>query len=512
MSTRSSRDDGFNRRDFLKGFSAAALGAGFVGSAHAARPVVAPPPAKPALPEALQGFPEIHAQRGTPGFWNQVRKAFPLPRDYIHMNTGTTGSQPEFSLNNLAVYNLYKSRDPRDWQLNLAADFPGLFPHSSSASATFNRQTQVAKAYGASQPEIVLSYNTTDACNLIFAGTPWKPGDRIITTHMEHPALQGPIAWARDYHGVEVVQVEIPSNFTADITVEQVVGWFEAELSKPLPAGAKQYVAFSEIFYKNGVRMPVKEICELARKKYGAYTIVDNAHGWGMLEVDCHDYGADFIAGAGHKWLCGGPGTGILYVRNQGDNLPPFAMGNFFLYGNPFVAPSPNFGNRDWPPAARMQSRGEANLPALFAMTDSLAFFQYVGLADIQTQGAALGNYLKDKIADKWGENALWVQKNPDPRFHTSLTSFNPFAGKDDSTQLAAMNAAMNVVLAALAAKTPKIYVRTVTWRERATDTADNRIGFRISTHAVYNSREEIDWLFDRLVHHVNASGLPQLS
>jgi selenocysteine lyase/cysteine desulfurase len=329
---------------------------------------------------------------------------------------------------------------------------------------------------------------------------------------MEHPALQGPIAWARDYHGVEVVQVEIPSNFTADITVEQVVSWFEAELEKPLPAGAKQYVAFSEIFYKNGVRMPVKEICTLAREKYGAYTIVDNAHGWGMLEVDCHYYGADFICGAGHKWLCGGPGTGILYVRNQGDNLPPFAMGNFFLYGNPFEKTSQFFEKRNWTPASRMQSRGEANLPALFAMTDSLAFFQYVGLDAIQERGAELGNYLKDKIADKWGENALWVQKNPDPRFHTSLTSFNPFAGKDDSTQLAAMNAAMNVVLAALAAETPKIYVRTVTWRERATDTAENRIGFRISTHAVYNSREEIDWLFDRLVHHVNASGLPQLS
>ena len=43
-----------------------------------------------------------------------------------------------------------------------------------------------------------------------------------------------------------------------------------------------------------------------------------------MLPIDCHDYGLDFIAGAGHKWLCGGPGTGIFYVRTSGDNLPPF--------------------------------------------------------------------------------------------------------------------------------------------------------------------------------------------
>jgi hypothetical protein len=132
-------------------------------------------------------------------------------------------------------------------------------------------------------------------------------------------------------------------------------------------------------------------------------------------------------------------------------------MGNFVQYGNSFVAPSVNFDKRNWPPASRMQGRGETNLPALFAMTDSLAFFQYVGLADIQAQGAALGKYLKDKIAAKWGENALWVQKNPDARFHTSLTSFNPFAGKDDSAQYAGINAAISTILAALAAETPKI-------------------------------------------------------
>jgi selenocysteine lyase/cysteine desulfurase len=159
-----------------------------------------------------------------------------------------------------------------------------------------------------------------------------------------------------------------------------------------------------------------------------------------------------------------------------------------------------------------MQGRGETNLPALFAMTDSLAFFQYVGLADIQARGAALGNYLKDKIANRWGKNALWVQKNPDPRFHTSLTSFNPFAGKDDKDQFGAMSAAMSNILTALAAETPKIYIRTVTWRASKTDDVDNRIGFRVSTHAVYNSKKEIDWLFKRLVFHVNASGLKQLS
>lgn len=102
------------------------------------------------------------------------------------------------------------------------------------------------------------------------------------------------------------------------------------------------------------------------------------------------------------------------------------------------------------------------------------------------------------------------MQRNNDPAFATALTSFNPFKGKDDGSQFGVMNGAINAILAGLAAETPKMYLRSVTWRDKKTDTADNRVGFRISTHAMYNNFEQIDHMFERLVVHVNASGLEQ--
>jgi len=509
--------NGIGRRDFLKGVAAAAVTAGMIGPGEAAQFINHPAGNKmPAiLPHNLQPHPEIKAFKGTERYWAKVRQTFTLPNDYLHFNTGTTGSQPLFSLINLVVYNLYKSMDPRDWQINLNADYPELFPFvNSTSSALTARQTAVAAQYGADPTEIVLSYNTTDACNLIFAGTPWQERDRIVTTHWEHNAMAGPMAWARDYHKVDVSIVELPSNFTAAMTVAEVLELFEEKLSAPLASGKKQYLAFSEVFYKNGLRMPVKELCKLARDK-GAYSIVDSAHGWGMLPVNCHEYGADFIAGAGHKWLCGGPGTGIFYIRNTGDldTLPPFAQGNWGSYGNLFTIPSLRYGNRSWSPAGAMQGRGETNTPALYAMTDVAAYFNYLGVQDIYNRGVALGNYLKDKIAAHWGAGALWVQKNPDPAFHTALTAFNPFSDKDtvDLNLYTAMKTAMTNVLNALAAEDPKIYLRTVTWRNSKYDTADNRIAFRVSTHGVYNSYREIDYMFERLVAAVNATGLQQI-
>jgi selenocysteine lyase/cysteine desulfurase len=472
-----------------------------------------------ALADTLLPHPVIDARPGTEGFWHQVRKAFALPDDYIHMNTGTTGSQPLFAQNNLAVYNRYKTQDPLDWQSNLADDFPGLFP-TLDGSPISARQAAVAAAYHANPDEIVLSYNTTDACNLIFAGTPWKPGDRIITTSFEHPALTGPIAWARDHHGVEVVVIDMPTTVDAAFSVADMLAPFEQALMQPLPGpDNKQYVAFSEIFYKNGLRMPVAELCALARS-YGGYSIVDTAHGWGMLPIDCHAYGADFIAGAGHKWLCGGPGTGICYVRTSYMTdywpLPPFAMGLFFLYGNLFESPSARLGSRDWSPSFYMQLRGEYNRPALYAMTDSLSFFAHVGIDAVYERGVALGEYLKRKIEAEWGVDGLWVQRNPDPTFATALTSFNPFAAKDDPSAYPTMRSAIRDVLAALAAERPKIYIRYVTWRTSQSEPSNNRIGFRVSTHAMYNSPREIDHVFDRIVYHVqrvsSAYGLPLLA
>ena len=393
-----------DRRGFLKGFAGMAAAAGVMGPAQA----IADRDwghhgggrGHCRLPESLQAPPEIRGNPSSEGYWKKVRRAFVLERDYIHMNTGTTGSQPEFSLNNLGVYNLYKSLDPKDWESNLNDEYPELFPLGPSLfgpSALAARQAQVANAYKAASPsEIVLSYNTTDGCNLIFTGTPWQAGDRIVTTSFEHPALTGPIAWARDNHGVEVVTIDMGeiTPFTADLTVQDVLDLFEPALAAPLPPGAKQYLAFSEIFYKNGLRLPVAELCGLARS-YGAYSIVDTAHGFGMLPIDLQAYGADFVAGAGHKWLGGGPGTGILYIRNTGEDLPPFNLGNLFLYS--FVSPQ-DIADRNYDPSLWVQLRGENNRPAVYAMTDSLAFFEDIGIDAIYERGVELGNYLKDRI------------------------------------------------------------------------------------------------------------------
>ncbi len=73
------------------------------------------------------------------------------------------------------------------------------------------------------------------------------------------------------------------------------------------------------------------------------------------------------------------------------------------------------------------------------------------------------------------------------------------------------MSTALSTILANLAAGTPKIYIRSITWRASKASTADDRIAFRISTHAMYNDWDQIETLFRRLKEEIDKAGLPQL-
>lgn len=474
------------------------------------------------LPTELQPHPLIKGDPSKENFWTQVRQAFPLPPrgEYCHYNTGTTGSQPWFSLNNLAVYNLYKSQDPVFWQNNLANDFPELFSVAggSHQSALYS---EIGAMYGANTDELVLSYNTSDGMLQTMHGIKWNPGDRIVTTNMEHPCGMGSVAWARDMFGVSVSVVDIPFDGGFNLSVADFIELFRPALSAARPAGAKQFLLFSQVSYKTGFVMPAKELATLAHSFSDTWVINDSAHGWGQLVQNCKDMGNDFVAGAGHKWLCGGPGTGILYVRNSSGSYPlcpfnPWTEG----WGDLWKIPSARFNVRNASTTSGMQSRGEWNRPASFAMADTARFFNYIGVQNIYDRGTAMAAYFQQKVVERWGPNALWIKPTVDQRFKGFVTSFNPFKGNTDPANYAAQTAAIAKVVSTLQAsidsdlnptgRTP-IYLASRSWPNHNADLKNNRACFRVSTHAMYTSKEETDFVIGEIAKEVTASGLPQL-
>lgn len=412
--------------------------------------------------------------------------AFGLDPGRTFMNIGTTGSTPIAVLKNLAANNALIARDP---------------------TVSFNTQEMrdtIAPGFGCDPFEITISGNTTDGMNKILNGLSFQPGDEIITTNMEHPGGNSPMAVQVDRSGVVLKRVNLPTGDAYSHAT--VIARFQAELTNNTRA-----ICFSSPPYLTGIRMPERALCLWAASK-GLTSIIDGAHGPGMLNLNFHEMGCDFYAGAAHKWQCGPGQTGVLYVRNNTTSgysnrtpLTPFWPVITNRYSTePGTAlqggvrdPADNVG-------AMLNSIGNPSYPALRAMTECCMMWDNWGRQNIEDYIVNLAQYLRSRLAGIWGQQSLGTPYNANlPHWaRVALTSFNPFSpGRDYNAVLSpaeasAQTAASGAAVTALR-ENHAVVVRNTnvphTLRGNPTQNADPTTTshpLRISTHLFHNAAD----------------------
>ncbi|MCS7025107.1 MAG: cysteine desulfurase [Bryobacteraceae bacterium] len=164
---------------------------------------------------------------------------------------------------------------------------------------------QVANLLHAQAKEIVLVSGGTEANNLALLGSV-QPGDHVITTAIEHPAVLNPCTRLQEL-GVEVTIVRPRSD-----------GLVEPE---EIRRALRKNTAFISVMHANnetGVIQPVEEISAIAHSA-GARMHVDGVQAAGKITVDVQALGVDLYSVSAHK-LYAPKGIGALYVR-QGVSL-----------------------------------------------------------------------------------------------------------------------------------------------------------------------------------------------
>lgn len=448
--------------------------------------------------------------------------AFELDPSRLFMNIGTTGSMPSAVLTNLDANTRLIARDP---------------------TVTFNTQEMrntIAAGFGADPNEIVMSFNTTDGMSKILNGCVFGKHDEIITTNMEHPGGNSPMQMTADRRGVVLKRVNLPTN---DVCSDaEILRRFEELYRK----NKTRAICFSSPPFLTGIRMPEKELCAWAAEK-GLISIIDGAHGPGMLNLNFHDIGCDFYAGAGHKWQCGPGQTGILYVRNGFApaapatytktvtivggasvtlTLPGYANTNPLFPFFPTISGAYTgvadstlaLGVRDPADnvAAQLMSIGNPSYPALRALQESCTLWDSFGRQDIEDYVVALAQYLRSRLAGIWGQQSLATLYDPAvPHYaRIALTSFNPFSpGHDYNADLTPAEAAAQTTQSGAAVtalrNTHGIVIRnTNVPHSLRSDPTQNAITtgtgatsshpLRISTH-LFHDMNDVDNLVEKL-------------
>lgn len=165
---------------------------------------------------------------------------------------------------------------------------------------------RVASALGVTDPgRLLLTPGCTSALQLALSDLPWEPGERVLTSGLEHHALMRPVTLLRR-RGVEPTVVPRgPDGSGGPLDL--------AALERELAGGGVRLVALTAACNVTGELLPVAEAVALAHA-HGALCLIDGAQIAGWLSVDVGALGVDLFAFAGHKGLQAPWGIGGLYV------------------------------------------------------------------------------------------------------------------------------------------------------------------------------------------------------
>jgi len=171
----------------------------------------------------------------------------------------------------------------------------------------------LADFFGIPNPSgIVFTHNATHALNQAVFGV-LKPGDRVVTSSMEHNSLTRPLR-ALQERGVTVLKVPADP-----------LGYVSPEAIKAACSEKTRMVALTHCSNVTGTLQPIEEIGLWCRGE-GILFLVDAAQSAGTIPIHASAMGIDLLAVPGHKGLLGPPGIGVLFVR-EGLRLEPLLFG-----------------------------------------------------------------------------------------------------------------------------------------------------------------------------------------
>jgi len=319
--------------------------------------------------------------------------------------------------------------------------------------------------------EIIFTRNTTESINLVaysYGLNNIKKDDKILISYMEHSSNLLPWRFVCRKTGAKLEYINV-KDYKLDLDD------FERKIDEKT-----KIVSITHVSNVLGTINPIEEIIKIAHEK-GALVLIDAAQSSGHLPINVRKLDVDFLVFSSHKML-GPSGIGVLYGKEELlENMEPFLWGGDMIKDVDFDKEYLN--DLPWKFEA-----GTPNIVDGIAFGEAIKYLNKLGMENIEKYEQELTKYFLERFEEFSNKYK-----------YTMLMGLNDYK---DREAIFSLLFKINPHIIGKMLDSYNITVRTgyhccyVLFRHL--DLYKYRGSVRASLY-IYNTKEEIDFFFEKL-------------
>ena len=319
-----------------------------------------------AIERELEPFAALapQAAASTQDFWDQIRRVFPIPADYVHLENGYSSPQPAPTFEAFGRHQQTINRDL------------SLYMRRRQATEVAGVLKELAALAGVPDTELVITRNTTESLGTVIHGLDFAPDDEAVMCDQDYGSMLEQFRQQAKRRGLKCVEVDVPLHPGSDAQIVDVYARAITPRTKVL--------LVSHMINITGHILPVKAIADMAHAR-GVAVIVDAAHSFAHVNYQIPDLGGDYLGASLHKWLCTPLGAGLLHVRKD-----------------KVASVWPLFGDttRADDDIRKLDRRGTQPIWTILAISDAIRFHRMIGAERKEARLRFLQEYWTTRVRD----------------------------------------------------------------------------------------------------------------
>lgn len=263
--------------------------------------------------------------------------------------------------------------------------------------------------FNAPKGTTMMHQNVSTLTSVLISGLDFKgPRNKVVTTELNFPSVV--YNWMAQRENGARVEVVRSRDGGLNIETEDLLAAID---------DTTLVCALDLVLFRSSGLIDIAPVIEKAHR-HGALVVLDCYQATGAVPIDVQALKVDFLVGGSVKWLCGGPGAGYLYARE--DLLRDFKpkMTGWFSDAHPFDF---RFGEVEYAADAHRFMGGSPSVPALHAAKAGYEIIREVGVGRIREKSLRQTGLIM-RLADEQGLTVN-TPREPHRRGNTVVVDFD---------------------------------------------------------------------------------------